>query len=462
MKTQLHLIILCLLLFLAGGGCVIHAAETWSYPYDEAPDGKFGGGTGSQSDPYLISTAQHLADLAYMVNDGEDYKGKYFAMTNDITLNEDVIADDGKSLKKELANYTLWQPIGKYGTFSDDKFQGTFDGRDHTIKGMVVYCNNDVVYNGLFGIVENAVVKNIHMEDCYVQCDESPYSTSFYTGSFGTLCAMTKNSTFINCTVSKSYFKIETVKFAYVGGMIGIIKGSETTRISKCKFDGNICWIAVDNENKDSNKIRIGGLVGMHLGEQVYKGLLEIYDCSSSGVIDAYGNKNTTTSVVGIGGICSFLIKGSINSCASSMDINVKTTVEIDNFRNCFISGISNTEPYGEQETAEFNNCVYSGTIQIGDADHKATIFNLMTSGIAGNGNKVNGCAFYGKFLIYSTIRNELGRIASIANQSTIGDDYKQNVVYSVGNVINVDTKLDADFQIDKVYNLLYNGKKNA
>lgn len=32
MKTKLHLIILCLLLFLAGGGSVIHAADSWSYP----------------------------------------------------------------------------------------------------------------------------------------------------------------------------------------------------------------------------------------------------------------------------------------------------------------------------------------------------------------------------------------------------------------------------------------------
>ena len=67
MKTKLHLIILCLLLFLAGGGSVIHAADSWSYPTSK-PDGKFGGGSGSYYDPYLINNAQQLADLAYMVN----------------------------------------------------------------------------------------------------------------------------------------------------------------------------------------------------------------------------------------------------------------------------------------------------------------------------------------------------------------------------------------------------------
>ena len=56
--------IMCLvLLFVAGGQSVSLAADFWEYP-TKKPDGKFGGGSGTQSDPYLISTAQHLADLA--------------------------------------------------------------------------------------------------------------------------------------------------------------------------------------------------------------------------------------------------------------------------------------------------------------------------------------------------------------------------------------------------------------
>lgn len=94
MKTKLQLIILCLLLFLAGGGSVIHAADQWSYPTDK-PNGKFGGGSGSWYDPYLINNAQQLADLAYMVNDGEYYKNKYFKLTTDITLNDNVLKEDG-------------------------------------------------------------------------------------------------------------------------------------------------------------------------------------------------------------------------------------------------------------------------------------------------------------------------------------------------------------------------------
>ena len=52
----------------------VQAADTWSYPSEE-PDGKFGGGSGTASSPYLINSAQQLADLAWLVRDGESHQG---------------------------------------------------------------------------------------------------------------------------------------------------------------------------------------------------------------------------------------------------------------------------------------------------------------------------------------------------------------------------------------------------
>ena len=52
-----------------------------------AADGAFGGGNGSAlNNPYLIATAEHLAELARMVNAGTDYTGKFFRLTADISL----------------------------------------------------------------------------------------------------------------------------------------------------------------------------------------------------------------------------------------------------------------------------------------------------------------------------------------------------------------------------------------
>ena len=110
MKTKLQLIILCLLLSFVGGSSVIHAADSWKYPTDK-PDGKFGGGTGDFYNPYLINNAQQLADLAYMVNDGEYYKNKYFKLTTDITLNDNVLKEDGTP--NMSGTFKNWTPIGK-------------------------------------------------------------------------------------------------------------------------------------------------------------------------------------------------------------------------------------------------------------------------------------------------------------------------------------------------------------
>ena len=60
------LFILCLLLSFAGGDSVIQAADSWDYPGSK-PETPFGGGDGCSWNPYRIETAQHLANLAYMV-----------------------------------------------------------------------------------------------------------------------------------------------------------------------------------------------------------------------------------------------------------------------------------------------------------------------------------------------------------------------------------------------------------
>ena len=72
MKTKLNLIILCLLLFFAGGG----KSYAWNYPTSK-PTYPFSSGDGSSSKPYEIRDAQDLAILAYMVCEGgDDYSGK--------------------------------------------------------------------------------------------------------------------------------------------------------------------------------------------------------------------------------------------------------------------------------------------------------------------------------------------------------------------------------------------------
>ena len=55
---------------------------------DGDSDSTFSGGSGSQTDPYLISTVADLQQLATDVNGGNSYSDKYFKLANDIDLKD--------------------------------------------------------------------------------------------------------------------------------------------------------------------------------------------------------------------------------------------------------------------------------------------------------------------------------------------------------------------------------------
>lgn len=54
--------------------------------YYEADITKFSGGSGTEEDPYLISTVDQLSYLSYSVNSDVDWSGVYFKQTADIDL----------------------------------------------------------------------------------------------------------------------------------------------------------------------------------------------------------------------------------------------------------------------------------------------------------------------------------------------------------------------------------------
>ena len=438
------------LLFVAGGQSVCLAADTWSYPTTK-PETPFGGGDGSSYDPYRIETAQHLANLAYMVTDANTYyKGQYFVLTNDITLNDDVIADDGKSLKKSLSAYNLWKPIGEDGVIYNDDFMGRFDGCGHTIRGMVCICSDSKKrYNGLFGAIDEALIKNINMEDCYIERKEGDGKGI----SFGILCGYSSESTFLNCTVSKSFINVETKNAAYIGGLIGCIPGGaysySISHLSNCKFSGNIRLCV----NDVADVRTLGGIIGNVISEF---NEINMDDCSSVGEIEYHGNHNVKALYAG--GICGGTPdRGRFSNCFSSMDININSPLAQINA--CYVGGFGSREETENVKNFDLtiNNCAYLGNIRIGDAANKVKTKSLRVCGIGNNRSKVNGCAFYGKFDVHCTAeKNAL--VAPVANYCLFGDEYKHNVVYSVGNVIDVDAD---DFHIDQVCNLIFGDKKH-
>lgn len=113
-------------------------------------DSAFSGGSGTEDDPYLISKAEDMWQLANDCNSGSSnerkYGSKYFKMTDDIDL--------GCSETKQ------WIPIGNYN--GDIYFSGNFNGDGHSITGL--YIDNDANGQGLFGNSRDSAVRNLNVE----------------------------------------------------------------------------------------------------------------------------------------------------------------------------------------------------------------------------------------------------------------------------------------------------------
>lgn len=76
----------------------------------------YSGGTGIESDPYLISTPERLNQLRIEVNGGDAYENTYFKLSQDIDLKD--FDNDGTTSNGNFI------PIGASST----PFKGYFDG----------------------------------------------------------------------------------------------------------------------------------------------------------------------------------------------------------------------------------------------------------------------------------------------------------------------------------------------
>lgn len=130
-------------------------------------------GEGSTDDPYQISDAEKLTALQTQVNEnGFSYTGKWFRLTNNIDLNNE-----------------LWTPIGVDSLHS---FGGSLDGGGKTISGLKVETNGALA--GLFGSVRGTYGVPMTMWDLTLK-NGSVKFTSSGTSCSGGLVAIVEGET---------------------------------------------------------------------------------------------------------------------------------------------------------------------------------------------------------------------------------------------------------------------------
>lgn len=174
-------------------------------------------GTGTEADPYLIETPQHLSYLSEMVSAGiNTYKDKYFKQTEDF---------DMKSL--------VFTPIGT--TYF---FRGNYNGDNKSISNLTISGDNNNDYIALFGAVSGHMISNVIVDGDFT----SSVSGRKYAAG---IVAYGLNIKLRNC---KNKAKID-VSSDYAAGIMALCAGA--CIITNCSNTGEI----------HSNRIA-GGLVG--------------------------------------------------------------------------------------------------------------------------------------------------------------------------------------------------------
>lgn len=190
-------------------------------------------GTGTQTNPYIISTAAQLVALSADIQHGhQELSLRSYKLANNINLSgyENVqvkILEDSTFVSEEFKKIaTGWRPIGTYAT----PFSGTFDGDGYEIENMPLKVNYNLAHftagenkavtyfmPGLFGHVAGTV-KNLTLSNAKILCESSvPNSGNRDLPTVGSIASYVENGTIENCSVRGGGITSKEI----VGGLVG-------------------------------------------------------------------------------------------------------------------------------------------------------------------------------------------------------------------------------------------------
>ena len=234
-------------------------------------------GNGTEAEPFILKTADHLAWFRDYVNVGKTSAcAKIADDVEEIDMSSVCHKADAEKQVAELS----WTPIGS------KKYQGTFDGNGKTIRNLFISSTSNEI--GFFGCAADCRIKNITFDNAKVKGNEN-CSTGILAGYAGS-CVIENIKTTENCSVEG---KEET------GGIAGRANGN----ISNC-----------ENHAIVNGSYYVGGIVG-----NCFDSGNSITSCAN------YGEITGTEDFVG--GIIGYFGEGSLQNSANNGNISGKARV---------------------------------------------------------------------------------------------------------------------------------------
>lgn len=230
-----------------------------------------GEGSGTKSNPYKITTASQLAQMANFLNNSS----VAFQLENDIDLTDWISTNNASE---------GWLPVGT----SSSPFKGTFYGQNHQISGLTV--NRNITHVGLWGYLSNATISDVMIQ-----------AGNMTSGQFvGVLAGYGNGVTISNCHVvlTGSLNTSNTSGDFYVGGMFGQLKGT----CSSCTVRGDIY-----NDNVSVNSGYCGGICGY---------------ANESSTISSCKYRGTISGKNYVGGIAGYTYSARVTGCSVWGEMN--------------------------------------------------------------------------------------------------------------------------------------------
>ena len=227
---------------------------------------------------FTITTAEQLAGLAKLVNEGNNFGNRTIKLGANIMLNDTT---NWQNWYGNNAPVNHWTAIGGGAIFAPS-FNGTFDGNGYVVNG--VYLNNNLENQGLFGIIGfNGTIKNLGIVTLYIKGD----------GGVGGLAGTNQG------TIKNSYLtgNVRVIGNSSVGGLVAGNEGSISNSYSTGNVQGNSVVGGLAGSNWGAGAIisnsysignvegvnNVGGLVGIRASGIVNN---SFYDRETSGQSD--------------------------------------------------------------------------------------------------------------------------------------------------------------------------------
>lgn len=324
---------------------------------------------------YEITSAEELTWFAEQVNDGK-------VAINAILANDIQFMNDTN--KTSSVN---WTPIGKDTTV---KFNGIFDGDDHTIYGL--YCKQEK-YAGIFGVTDRgALVKNMSSKAVSIK------TTKIWNMTGGIVAD--NNGVVSNCTNTGEVTSV--VGGFVIGGIVGVNRGMVVDCINKGR-------VYVDSE---SSNPRYGGNIGGIVG-------------GSSGIVSGCVNDHKIM-VMGKSSPMSWIYAGGIvggNEGKISESVNNDS---IMGFGHMYLGGI-----VGSNRDSVLNSINKGRLVAIAEP-----LFHSLPTLSRYGGMNVGGCAANnGGVILNCTNDNEISNLMSYSVSDSVRY-YGDYVSFYLGGVV--------------------------